>query len=61
MIGQAHGISSAVKSLAGVHPIALGVVVGVSAYYAIDKYLLNDDMDDELAGEIEADEVETAT
>lgn len=60
MFGQAHGISSAVKGLVGVHPIALGVVVGVGAYYAINTYLLNKDTDDELAEVIEVDEVETA-
>lgn len=61
MIGQAQGLSSAVKGLAGTHPVALGVVVGVSAYYAINKYLLNNDMDDELAEEIDDDKVEKAS
>lgn len=60
MIGQVNGISSAVKGLAGAHPVALGIVVGVSAYYAINKYLLNEDANGELAEAIEADEVETA-
>ncbi len=61
MIGQTHGISSAVKGLAGVHPVALGVIVGVGAYYAVNKYLLNNDTDDELTEAIEVDEVETAS
>jgi len=47
---------SAVKGLAGAHPIALGVVVGIGAYYAISKYWLNKDEDEEL--EVEPEESE---
>jgi len=54
MISQAQGILSktmgsatspltTVKSLAGAHPIALGVVLGIGAYYAVNKYWLNQD------------------
>ncbi|RUM93384.1 MAG: hypothetical protein DSZ28_08515 [Thiothrix sp.] len=37
---------SVLKSLAGVHPVVLGIAVGIGAYYAVDKYLLNKDVDD---------------
>ena len=37
---------SVLKSLAGVHPVVLGVAVGIGAYYAVDKFLLNKDVDD---------------
>ena len=35
-----------VKSLAGAHPVALGVLVGFGAYYAVNKYWLNKDIDE---------------
>ncbi len=38
---------STVKGLVGTHPIALGVVAGIGAYFIINKYLLNKDMEDE--------------
>ncbi len=43
-----------VKSLAGAHPVALGVLVGFGAYYAVNKYWLNKDIDeaDEVAEEV---------
>jgi len=47
---------SSVKGLMGAHPIALGVVAGIGAYFIINKYLLNKDMEDE-AVEIEESEV----
>ncbi len=50
MIEYAQGIltppGSVLKSLAGVHPVALGIAVGIGAYYAVDKFLLNKDVDD---------------
>jgi hypothetical protein len=50
-----------VKSLAGAHPVALGVLVGFSAYYAVNKYWLNKDIDetDEVAEEEELEESAT--
>ena len=50
MIEYAQGIltpsGSVLKSLAGVHPVVLGVAVGIGTYYAVDKFLLNKDADD---------------
>jgi len=50
MLEFAQGIltpsGSVLKSLAGVHPVVLGVAVGIGAYYAVDKFLLNQDVDD---------------
>jgi len=54
MIAQAKGVlsksmgtisssGSSIKALAGSHPVALGVIVGIGAYYAINKYWLNKD------------------
>ena len=34
---------SSIKALAGSHPVVLGVVVGIGAYYAVNKYWLNKD------------------
>lgn len=61
MIGQAQGILSksmgaattpisTIKALAGSHPVAFGVVLGISAYYAINKYWLNPE--EETAGAV---------
>lgn len=49
MISQAQGLLSNVKALAGSHPIALGIVIGVGAYYAVNKYWLNDDEEADMA------------
>ena len=57
MIAQAQGVlsksmgaisssGSSIKALAGSHPLALGVLVGVGAYYAVNKYWLNKDEDE---------------
>jgi hypothetical protein len=50
MLDYAQGIlspsGSVVKSLAGAHPLVLGVAVGIGAYYAVNKFLLNKDADD---------------
>lgn len=47
MFKSSQGILSStgpvIKSLAGAHPVALGVVVGIGAYYAFNKYWLNTD------------------
>ena len=40
-IGAVSSSGSSIKALAGTHPVALGVVVGIGAYYAVNKYWLN--------------------
>lgn len=47
MISQAQGILSNVKALAGSHPVGLGIVIGVGAYFIVNKYLLNEEEDEE--------------
>ncbi len=51
MIAQAQGLlsksGSTVKALVGSHPIGLGIVIGIGAYYMVNKYWLNDDEDEE--------------
>ena len=47
--------SSTVKALVSSHPIALGIVIGVGAYYVINKYWLNED-EDNMAEESESEE-----
>lgn len=51
MIAQAQGIlsksGSTVKALVGSHPIAVGIVIGIGAYYVVNKYWLNEDEDEE--------------
>ncbi len=62
MIAQAQGLlsksGSTVKALAGSHPIGLGIVIGIGAYYMVNKYWLNDDEDEEtnMAEESESEE-----
>ena len=52
MISQVQGIlsksGSTVKTVAASHPIALGVIIGVGAYYVVNKYWLNSDEDEEI-------------
>lgn len=48
MISQAQGILSNVKAFVGSHPIGLGIVLGVGAYYVVNKYWLNEDEDEEI-------------
>ncbi len=47
MIAQAQELltksGSTLKALAGSHPIGLGIIIGVGAYYVINKYLLDED------------------
>ena len=49
MIEYAKGIlspsGSAVKGLVGAHPVILGIAVGIGAYYAVNKLLLDQDVD----------------
>ena len=47
---------STVKTLVGSHPIVLGIVVGLGAYYVVNKYLLNDDEEVTTAEESESKE-----
>ena len=58
MISQAQGVLSNVKAFVGSHPIGLGIVLGVGAYYVVNKYWLNDDEDEEIiiAEESESEE-----
>ena len=60
MISQAQGILSNVKALAGSHPIGLGIVLGVGAYYVVNKYWLNDDEDEEITMAEESEPEEDA-
>ena len=46
-VGTILGAGSATRALAGAHPIGLGIVVGIGAYFVIDKYWLNKDSTDE--------------
>lgn len=48
---------STAKGLISSHPVALGIVAGIGAYFIINKYLLN--KDDEDNAEIEIEETET--
>lgn len=61
MIGHAHGVlsnslgavmgsASTAKSIASVHPLGLGIVVGIGAYLVVNKYLTNQ-------GEVVTDEI----
>ena len=47
MIEQAQGLlsksGSTIQALAGSHPIGLGIVIGVGAYYVINKFWLEDE------------------
>lgn len=64
MIEQAQGILTnsmgAAKGLALSHPIGLGVVLGVGAYFVANKYWLNadnneiDEIEEDAAEEVEA-------
>jgi len=63
MIAQAQGLlsksGSTLKALAGSHPVGLGIVIGVGAYYVINKYLL--DEDEEIATDEESESEEKAS
>ncbi|MCU7834673.1 MAG: hypothetical protein KZQ83_05385 [gamma proteobacterium symbiont of Taylorina sp.] len=58
MIAQTQGILSNIKALVSSHPIGLGVIIGVGAYYVVNKYWLNEDEDEEInmAEESESEE-----
>ncbi len=64
MIAQAQGIlsksGSTVKALVGSHPIAIGIVIGVGAYYVVNKYWLNEDEDEETSTTEESESKEDA-
>jgi len=66
MIEQAQGIlsksaeaiassGSTIKALVGSHPIGLGIVIGVGAYYVVNKYWLNEDEEIIMAEESESE------
>jgi len=60
MIAQAQGLlsksGSAVKTLVGSHPITLGIVIGIGAYYVVNKYWLNEDEEITTAEESEEED-----
>lgn len=60
MIAQAQGLlsksGSTIKTLVGSHPIGLGIVIGVVAYYVVNKYWLNEDEEITTAEESESKE-----
>ena len=64
MIAQAQGIlsksGSTVKALVGSHPIAVGIVIGIGAYYVVNKYWLNEDEDEEINTAEESESKEDA-
>ena len=60
MISQAQGILSNVKALVGSHPVGLGIVIGVGAYYVVNKYWLTDDEDEETSVVEESESTEDA-
>ena len=45
-IGAVSSSGSSIKALAGSHPVALGAVIGIGIYYAVNKYWLNKDEDE---------------
>ena len=54
-MGAISSSSSSIKALAGSHPVAVVVIVGIGAYYAVNKYWLNKDEEvAEVAAEGEA-------
>ena len=59
MISKVQGVltksGSTVKSLAGSHPIVLGVIIGVGAYFVVSKYWLNPEEDEEINAAEEAE------
>ncbi len=66
MLEYAQGIlapsGSVLKSLAGVHPVVLGIAVGIGTYYAVDKFLSDKGVDDtDKAAEVEEELDEGAT
>jgi len=64
MIAQAQGLlsksGSTLKALAGSHPVGLGIVIGVGAYYVINKYLLDEDEEITMDEESESEEKASA-
>ena len=63
MISKVQGVltksGSTVKSLAGSHPIVLGVLIGVGAYFVVNKYWLNPE-DEEINAAEESESKEDA-
>ncbi len=69
MIEQAQGLlsksmgavgssGSTVKALIGSHPVGLGIVIGIGAYYVVNKYWLNEDEEVDMAEESESEQSE---
>lgn len=61
MLTQAQNVLSnsmaPAKALAGSHPVGLGIMVGLSAYYVVNKYWLNEESEE---GENTEEAVESA-
>jgi hypothetical protein len=47
-MGAVGSSGSTIKAFVGSHPIGLGIVIGISAYYVVNKYWLNEDEDEEI-------------
>ena len=59
-VGAILGAGSTARTLAGAHPIGLGIVVGISAYFVVDKYWLNKGNEGEHEEVAEEETTETA-
>ena len=53
-MGIVMGAGSAARTLAGAHPVGLGIIVGIGAYFVVNKYWLNDSAEEDAAEETEA-------
>jgi hypothetical protein len=53
-VGAVSASGSSIRALSGAHPVITGVILGVAAYYAINKFWLNKD-DSETEETAEAD------
>lgn len=64
MLTQAQNVLSnsmaPAKALAGSHPVGLGIMVGLSAYYVVNKYWLNEESEESEEGENTEEAVESA-
>lgn len=54
--GAVASLGSNIKALVGSHPIGLGIVIGIGAYYVVNKYWLNEDEEIIMAEESESEE-----
>lgn len=60
MTSQVQGVLSnltgSIKALVGSHPVATGIVLGIGAYYAVNKCWLNKDVEEAAEAEAEAEQ-----